>query len=87
MIDIANKHHHIQSFVVGQYITANIFRLDRAAADNKRILYRIVDIAGSKEQPGYKLRCLYGLLNVAPWGADEEDLMLYGWEKRELYTR
>ena len=47
-----NKHHHIQSFVVGQYITANISRLDRAATDNKRILCRIVDIAGSKEQPG-----------------------------------
>ena len=37
-------------------------RLDRAATDNKRILCRIVDIADSKEQPGYKLRCLYGLL-------------------------
>ena len=57
-----NKHHHIQSFVVGQYITANISRLHRAATDNKQILCRIVDIAGSKEQPGYKLRCLYGLL-------------------------
>ena len=63
MIDIANnKHHHIQSFVVGQYSTANISRLDRAATDNKRILCRIVDIAGSREKPGYKLRCLYGLL-------------------------
>ena len=63
MVDIANnKHHHIQSFVVGQYITANISRLDRATIDNKRILCRIVDIAGSKEQPRYKLRCLYGLL-------------------------
>ena len=63
MVDIANnKHHHIQSFVVGRYITANISRLDRAAIDNKRILCRIVDIAGSKEQPRYKLRCLYGLL-------------------------
>ena len=50
-----NKHHHIQSFVAGQYITANISCLDRAATDNKRILCRIVDIAGSKEQPGYKL--------------------------------
>ena len=58
-----NKHHHVQSFVVGQNVTANISRLDRAATDNKRILCRIVDIAGSKEQPGYKLRCLYGLLN------------------------
>ena len=48
--------------MVGQYITANVSRLDRAATDNKRIPYRIVDIAGSKEQPGYKLRCLYGLL-------------------------
>ena len=57
-----NKHHHVQSFVVGQYVTANISCLDRAATDNKRILCRIVDIAGSKEQPGYKLRCLYGLL-------------------------
>ena len=48
MIDIANnKHHHIQSFVVGQYITANISRLDRAAIVNKRILCRIVDIADS----------------------------------------
>ena len=36
--------------------------MDRAATDNKRILCRIVYIAGSKEQPGYKLRCLYGLL-------------------------
>ena len=57
-----NKHHHVQSFVVGQYVTANISRLDRAATDNKRALSRIVDVAGSKEQPGYKLRCLYGLL-------------------------
>ena len=55
MIDIANnKHHNIQSFVVGQYVTANISRLDRAATDNKQILCRIVDITGSKEQPGYK---------------------------------
>ena len=37
-------------------------RLNRAATDNKRVLYRIVDIAGSKEQPGYNLRYLYGLL-------------------------
>ena len=43
-------------------MSANISCLDRAATDNKRILCRIVDIAGSKEQPGYKLRCLYGLL-------------------------
>ena len=57
-----NKHHHVQSFVVGQYVTANIPRLDRAATDNKRILCRIIDIAGSKEQPEYKLRCQYGLL-------------------------
>ena len=48
--------------MVGQDITASISRLDRAATDNKRILCRIVDIAGSKEQPRYKLRCLYGLL-------------------------
>ena len=34
----------------------------RAATNSKRILCRIVDIAGSKEQPGYKFRCLYGLL-------------------------
>ena len=63
MIDIANnKHHHIQSFVVGRYITANISRLGCAAIGNKWILCRIVDIAGSKEQPRHKLRCLYGLL-------------------------
>ena len=48
--------------MVGQFVAANLSCLDRAATDNKRILSRIVDIAGSKEQPGYKLRCLYGLL-------------------------
>ena len=58
------NNHHVQSYVVRQYVTANISRLDRAATDNKRMLCRIVDIAGSKEQPGYKLRCLYGLLKV-----------------------
>ena len=57
-----NNHHHVQSFVVGQYVSANIYRLDRAATDNNQIPCSIVDVAGSKEQPGYKLRCLYGLL-------------------------
>ena len=57
-----NNHYRVRSFGVGQYVTANISRLDRAATDNKRILCRIVDIAGSKEQVGHKLRCLYGLL-------------------------
>ena len=36
--------------------------LDCASIDNKRILCRIVGIAGSKEKPGYKLRCLYAVL-------------------------
>ena len=56
-----NNYHHVQSFVV-QYVTANTPSLARAATGSKRILHRPVDIAGSKEQPGYKLRCLYGLL-------------------------
>ena len=30
--------------------------------DGKRVHYSIVVIAGSKEQPGHKLRCPYGLL-------------------------
>ena len=49
-----NNHRHVQSFVVGQYCP------DRVATGDKRILCRTVDIAGSKEQPGYKLRRLYG---------------------------
>ena len=57
-----NKYHRFQSFVVGQYVTAIISRLDRAATDNNRILCRIVDNAGSNEQPGYELRFLHGLL-------------------------
>ena len=58
-----NNHHYVQSLVlVGQYVTANISRLDRAATDNKRIVRRTIGIAGSKEQRGYKLQCLYGLL-------------------------
>ena len=44
------SNHHVQSFAVGQYVAANISRLDHAATDNNRILYRNVDIAGSKEQ-------------------------------------
>ena len=55
-----NNHHH------GQYATADFSRLDRAAIGDSRILCSTVDIAGSKEQPGHKLRCLYGLRKGLP---------------------
>ena len=57
-----NRHHQVESFAIGQYVTIRIPREDRAATDNKRILCRVVDIAGSDGRPGYKLRCQYGLL-------------------------
>lgn len=56
-----NGHHYVQFIVVGQ-CPCKYSRLNRAATDNKRILCRTVDIAGSKEKTEWKLRCLYGLL-------------------------
>jgi hypothetical protein len=57
-----NRHHKIEIFVTGQYVTAKVPRLDRAATDNRRILGRVVEVSGSDAQPAYKLRCCYGLL-------------------------
>ena len=57
-----NRHHHIETFTVGQCVTIGIPRGDHAATDNRRLQCRVVGIAGNESRLGYKLRCEFGLL-------------------------
>jgi len=78
-----NRHHQVESFAIGQYVTIRIPRED-CTATNKRILCRVVDIAG----PGYKLRSQYGLLQeMCPTSACTRQCeRCYSEEKGELIS-
>ena len=58
MVEVVNP----ASGHTSELLSARIGVRDIHLQNQRRILSRIVDIAGGKEQPRYKLRCLYGLL-------------------------
>jgi len=62
MTEKYNRHHKIEIFTVGQYVTVKVPRADRTSTDNRRLLCRVVGVAGSTTKRGYQLHCEYGLL-------------------------
>ena len=62
MTEKYSRHHKIEIFTVGQYVTVKVPREDRTSTDNRRLLCRVVGVAGSTTKPSYQLRCEYGLL-------------------------